>query len=152
MADTPKHSVSVAGIVVDDQDRVLVVQRRDNGHWEPPGGVLELDETPEEGVQREVFEETGVVVRALSLSGVYKNMARGIISLVFRCRYQSGHARPTDESATVQWLCLDELRVRMAEAYFVRVADAFELNVAVRAHDGYSLLSLESGSDRSISS
>ena len=49
MADTPKHSVSVAGIVVDDQDRVLVIQRRDNGHWEPPGGVLELDEAPADG-------------------------------------------------------------------------------------------------------
>jgi len=44
MTDTPEHSVSVAGVVVDDQDRVLVIRRRDNGHWEPPGGVLELDE------------------------------------------------------------------------------------------------------------
>jgi hypothetical protein len=34
MTDTPKHSVSVAGIVVDDDGRVLVIQRRDNSHWE----------------------------------------------------------------------------------------------------------------------
>ena len=40
----PKHSVSVAGIVVDDHGRVLVIRRDDNGRWEPPGGVLELDE------------------------------------------------------------------------------------------------------------
>ena len=38
MADTPKHSVSVAGIVVNDAGQVLVIQRRDNGHWEAPGG------------------------------------------------------------------------------------------------------------------
>jgi 8-oxo-dGTP diphosphatase len=40
---TPKHSVSVAGVVIDEDERVLLIQRRDNGHWEPPGGVLELD-------------------------------------------------------------------------------------------------------------
>ena len=34
MAATPKHSVSVAGIVVRDDDRVLVIKRDDNGHWE----------------------------------------------------------------------------------------------------------------------
>jgi len=45
MPEPPKHSVSVAGIVIDDQDRVLVIRRRDNNHWEPPGGVLELHET-----------------------------------------------------------------------------------------------------------
>ncbi len=38
MAATPKHSVSVAGIVVRDDGRVLVIKRDDNGHWEAPGG------------------------------------------------------------------------------------------------------------------
>src|SRR5690606_35518597 len=33
------HSVSVAGVIVDDSDRALLIQRRDNGQWEPPGGV-----------------------------------------------------------------------------------------------------------------
>src|ERR1035441_848949 len=44
MGDSPRHSVSVAAVVVDDHDRALLIRRRDNGHWEPPGGVLELDE------------------------------------------------------------------------------------------------------------
>ncbi|MFC5232136.1 NUDIX domain-containing protein [Pseudonocardia zijingensis] len=47
----PTHSVAVAGVVVRDGGRVLVVQRRDNGRWEAPGGVLELGETFEEGVR-----------------------------------------------------------------------------------------------------
>jgi 8-oxo-dGTP diphosphatase len=42
VSDTPKHSVSVAGIVVRDDGRVLAVRRRDNQHGEPLGGVLEL--------------------------------------------------------------------------------------------------------------
>jgi len=62
MAATPKHSVSVAGIVVSDDDRVLVIRRDDNGHWEAPGGVLELGESFEDGVRREVLEETGLAI------------------------------------------------------------------------------------------
>ncbi len=43
------HSVSVAGAVIREDGRVLAIQRTDNGHWEPPGGVLELDEDIESG-------------------------------------------------------------------------------------------------------
>jgi hypothetical protein len=35
-AEAARHSVSVAGVVIDDSGRALVIQRRDNGHWEPP--------------------------------------------------------------------------------------------------------------------
>ena len=140
MTDTPKHSVSVAGIIVDDQDRVLVIQRRDNGHWEPPGGVLELDETPEQGVRREVLEETGVHVEVDRLTGVYKNMPRGIIALVFRCHQVYGNPATSTESREVEWVHLAELRERMAPAYVVRVEDAFGPYVEVRTHDGVAVL------------
>ena len=56
------HSVSVAGVVIDENGRTLVIQRRDNGRWEPPGGILERDEPIIEGLLREVREETGLVV------------------------------------------------------------------------------------------
>src|SRR5699024_3153918 len=49
---TPLHSVSVAGAVIREDGRTLVIKRRDNGNWEPPGGVLELDETPQEEIGR----------------------------------------------------------------------------------------------------
>jgi 8-oxo-dGTP diphosphatase len=51
------HSVSVAAVITDDAGRVLVVQRRDNGKWETPGGILELHEPVHAGVRREVEEE-----------------------------------------------------------------------------------------------
>src|SRR5256885_16834937 len=98
MGSTPRHSVSVAGVVVRDDGRVLVIQRRDNGHWEPPGGVLELAETFDEGLCREVAEETGVQVEIGQLTGVYKNIKRGIVALVFRCRPVAGEAISTAES------------------------------------------------------
>ena len=70
----PRHSVSVAAAIVDEVGRFLAVRRRDNGRWEPPGGVLELDETIQVGLVREVREETGLEVEPQALTGVYKNM------------------------------------------------------------------------------
>lgn len=96
MAATPKHSVSVSGIVIRDDGRVLVIKRDDNGHWEAPGGVLELDESFEAGVQREVLEETGIEVTVERLTGVYKNLTHGIVALVYRCRPAgASRKRPT---------------------------------------------------------
>jgi 8-oxo-dGTP diphosphatase len=138
--DTPMHSVSVAGVVVRDDGRVLAVRRRDNHHWEPPGGVLELAETFDQGVRREVFEETGIKVRVERLSGVYKNMPRGIVALVFRCSPVGGRLTTTDEALSARWLGVEEIRQHMDPAYVVRVTDAFVEGVPARVHDGVDLV------------
>ncbi|MFD0735050.1 NUDIX domain-containing protein [Planotetraspora mira] len=62
MSDLPRHSVSVTAAVFHEDGRVLAIRREDDGRWVPPGGVVELDETPEHAVIREVLEETGVQV------------------------------------------------------------------------------------------
>ncbi len=49
------------------------------------GGVLEFGESPQDGVIREVYEETGVKIRPVRLTGVYKNMRLGVVSLAFKC-------------------------------------------------------------------
>ena len=58
MTQLPRHSVSVTGVVFREDGRVLAIQRSDDGRWVPPGGVLEMAETPPDGVTREVLEET----------------------------------------------------------------------------------------------
>ncbi|WP_371519281.1 NUDIX hydrolase [Kitasatospora sp. NBC_01300] len=139
---TPLHSVSVAGVVVREDGRVLAIRRADNGAWEPPGGVLEVAESVEDGVRREVYEETGIKVRVERLTGVYKNMNRGIVALVFRCSPENQIARLSDESIEVAWLAPAEVSARMAEVYAVRVLDALRGDAApsVRTHDGRHLL------------
>ncbi|PNE36330.1 NUDIX hydrolase [Streptomyces noursei] len=135
------HSVSVAGVVVREDGRVLVIKRADNGAWEAPGGVLELDERPEEGACREVLEETGIKVETERLTGVYKNMKRGVVALVFRCRPVGGEEHTSDESVDVCWFTREEVESRMVEAYAVRVLDALDSGgPQVRAHDGRRLL------------
>ena len=50
--ETPRHSVRVAGVILDaSATQLLLIQRRDNNRWEPPGGVLGLDETIEDGLR-----------------------------------------------------------------------------------------------------
>ncbi|MFI0224064.1 NUDIX hydrolase [Streptomyces lydicus] len=138
------HSVSVAGVVVREDGRVLVIKRADNGAWEAPGGVLELDERPEEGACREVLEETGIKVEPERLTGVYKNMNRGVVALVFRCRPAGGEEHTSDESVDVRWFTREEVESRMVEAYAVRVLDALDTEgPQVRAHDGRRLLTAE---------
>lgn len=140
MAATPKHSVSVAGIVVRDDGRVLVIKRDDNGHWEAPGGVLELDESFEEGVQREVMEETGLEVTVERLTGVYKNLTHGIVALVYRCRLTGGEPHATEEAREILWMTKEDVQGAMVPAFAVRVLDAFEEVPKSRTHDGVNLV------------
>lgn len=141
MSDSPRHSVSVTGVVVRSDGRVLMIKRADDGRWVPPGGVLELEESPEDGVVREVLEETGVEVKPEHLIGVYKNMRLGVVSLAFRCYPVAGEPRATDEATVASWLSVEEAIKAAPEARAVRVTDAFrEDGPFVRIHDGTSLL------------
>jgi ADP-ribose pyrophosphatase YjhB (NUDIX family) len=142
MEAAPKHSVSVAGIVVDDAERILIIRRRDNGHWEPPGGILELDESFEDGVSREVFEETGLHVHVDRLTGVYKNIRIGVVALVFRCTPLSvGIQTQSHEAETIRWVNLADIPNLMAPAFAIRVTDAFDDYTQTRLHDGVQLIS-----------
>lgn len=121
-----------------EDGRVLAIRRADNGTWEPPGGVLELTETVEDGVRREIYEETGLKVGVERLTGVYKNVTRGVVALVFRCRLEGGDEQLSDESTAIEWLTPAEVSDRMAEVYAVRVLDALNDKAApsIRTHDG----------------
>jgi 8-oxo-dGTP diphosphatase len=140
LAKLPRHSVSVAGIVINASGQVLVIRRRDNGHWQPPGGVLELDETFEQGVVREVAEETGAHVAIERLSGVYKNMTSGIVAIAFRCLLLTEPAEQTQEAAEVSWINPADIPRVMTPTFAARVLDALEPMPQVRIHDGTHLL------------
>ncbi len=137
---TPLHSVSVAGAVLREDGRLLAIRRADNGTWELPGGVLELAESPEAGVRREVLEETGIEVEVDELTGVYKNTTRGIVALVFRCKPSGGTERTSEESTAVAWLTPEEASEQMSEVFAVRLLDALDGDGPhVRSHDGKHL-------------
>jgi 8-oxo-dGTP diphosphatase len=141
MSDLPLHSVSVTGVVIREDGLVLAIKRADDGRWVPPGGVLELNESPHAGVEREVYEETGLRVRPTHLTGVYKNMRQGVVSLAFRCEPVGGELRTSDEAVRVEWITPSDATSSMPEARAIRVTDALrDDGPFVRIHDGTNII------------
>jgi ADP-ribose pyrophosphatase YjhB (NUDIX family) len=93
-------------------------------------------------LRREVREETGLTVEPTALTGVYKNIARGIVALVFRCRVTGGRLALSDETAEWRWATAAEVASLADQAYAVRVADALQYAIppAIRTHDGVELV------------
>jgi 8-oxo-dGTP pyrophosphatase MutT (NUDIX family) len=105
-------------VVLDDENRVLLVKRADDGRWTLVTGCLDPGEEPAVGAVREVLEETAVVAVADRLLSVetlpmvtYPNGDQvEFMDLIFRCRAVSGEARVNDEESTdVGWFAVDEL-------------------------------------------
>lgn len=66
-------------IIFDDEKRVLLTRRTDNGQWCLPGGAMDSGESAAEACERELWEETGLRVRVKRLVGVYSDPDQLII-------------------------------------------------------------------------
>ncbi|MDX3077086.1 NUDIX hydrolase [Streptomyces sp. NPDC088354] len=108
----------VTAVVLDDDNRVLLNRRADNGRWSLIGGISEPGEQPAETAVREVLEETGVravaerVVLVQTIKPVlYPNGDRcQYVDITLRCRAVGGEAHVADdESLEVAWFGMDEL-------------------------------------------
>src|SRR3954453_6872094 len=60
-------------VVRDEQTRVLLLRRIDDGNWELPGGRVEVGETASPTAIREVEEESGIAIELTGISGVYSD-------------------------------------------------------------------------------
>lgn len=99
---------------------VLLVKRGNEpakGLWSPPGGSLELGETAERAAEREVLEETGLVVRARRVVDVRDVILRDPAGRVrwhyvlfgVLCEYVSGEPFPGSDAENARFLALREL-------------------------------------------
>jgi len=102
------------------EGRVLIVRRARppaNGLYTLPGGGVELGETLEEAVVREVREETGLTIVPIALAGYRQAIARDdagrverhFVILPFAARWVSGEIALNEELAEAHWLSLAEL-------------------------------------------
>ena len=101
----PTHIEAAGAFVTNTQGQVLMIKSPRYGDWEFPGGQVEESETIPHALEREVFEETGIVVRLGSLVGIYSNTRKpSIVNLDFICDYISGEPRTSAESSQVEWV------------------------------------------------
>ena len=97
------HFVSVAGLVINDKDEILLLKSPKRG-WEYPGGIVEPHETLQEALIREIKEETGVSVQIAGFAGICKNIENDVVNIDFICAYLSGSLTTSDESLGVKWV------------------------------------------------
>lgn len=67
----PKHIQVAAAVIKNHSGQIFITQRHEGSHlaglWEFPGGKVELNETPFEALQRELFEEVDIIIHQASL-------------------------------------------------------------------------------------
>lgn len=103
--------VAQKAIIVKDNKILLTRNPKDNDIWELPGGRLHVDEAPDEGLRRELFEELGVDVEIHSVSYVeqFNQASDGSLHLLIAYRARlADESRPfvcaPDEVAETQWV------------------------------------------------
>lgn len=126
----PVHIVAAGGFVVNKAGNVLMLKSPRYGDWEFPGGQIEEGETIPQGLVREVFEETGIIVRVKSLIGIYSNVGRPpIVNMDFLCEYVSGEPKVSSESVQVRWVNReDTLGLVERKAIYKRLKNMLEFS------------------------
>lgn len=106
----PKHGISTAAYVQNDKGETLLVRshwRKDT--WEMPGGDVEQGESLDQAVVREFYEETGIIIRPIGITGVYYNATKHFLAVVFKAEYVSGQiAIQEDEIVEAKFIKIDE--------------------------------------------
>lgn len=128
--------VGCSAVIFDkDRKKVLLTQRTDNGRWCVPGGALESGESATEACEREVWEETGLKVRATRLIGVYSNPDQLVIYsdgnkaffvvLSFEAEIIEGELGLSNETTAFGYYSLEEMEdMPMHGQHKQRVEDA----------------------------
>ena len=109
---------TACALVIDDEGRVLLARRKFDpraGKWDVPGGFLEEDEEPLDGLRRELREEAGVEIEPLELAGIWADRYGGgdeptaTLNLYWTARIASGEPTPADDVSELRWFSLDGL-------------------------------------------
>ncbi|MDA8139001.1 MAG: NUDIX hydrolase, partial [Desulfobacteraceae bacterium] len=115
----PDQPLASVGAVVFKENRVLLVQRGRppaQGQWAIPGGRIALGETLQQAAEREIMEETGVVITAREPIFTFDVVERDeqgkvrfhyiVVDLI--ADYVSGDPRPGDDAADARWVAAEE--------------------------------------------
>lgn len=104
-------SLSVKVIIRDKEGRCLLLKRSMNskgnpGKWDLPGGKVDIGENLEQGLSREVKEETGVTISLKNVIGAAESETptKRVAYLIFEGRLESGQVRLSEEHDDFTWV------------------------------------------------
>lgn len=113
-----RPSVGVGAVLI-HEGKVLLIRRGKEplrGRWVVPGGTVEVGETLEEALVREIQEETGLVVRPLEVVTVFDRIERDgdsvryhYVIVDYLCRYVSGTPRAASDAEEVAYVAREDL-------------------------------------------
>ena len=114
----PRASVTADAVLFAEKEGqmyVLLIQRGNDpykGYWAFPGGFLNMDETVARCAERELEEETGIVLTGMQLSGIYSDVERDprgrVITAAYTAMTTMPEATASDDAAAAQWWPLDD--------------------------------------------
>ena len=130
-----KIRLGCSATIFDEQHRVLLTKRQDNGQWCLPSGGMESGESAAEACEREVFEETGLRVRVKRLVGVYSHPDQlsiypdgnkvQIVALHFEAEVTGGELGLSDETSDFGYFTMEEVNgLEMLGRHKERIIDA----------------------------
>ena len=115
----PRASVTADAVLFAEKDGqmyVLLIQRGNDpykGYWAFPGGFLNMDETVARCAERELEEETGIVLTGMQLVGIYSDVERDPRGRVITAAYTAMTTMPVataaDDAAAAKWWSLNDL-------------------------------------------
>ena len=115
----PRSSVTADAVLFAEKEGqmyVLLIQRGNDpykGYWAFPGGFLNMDETVARCAERELEEETGIVLTGMQLSGIYSNVDRDPRGRVVTAAYAAMTTMPeaiaADDAAAAKWWPINAL-------------------------------------------
>ena len=116
----PKHPIVGVGAIIIQNGKILIVKRSSEpgkDKWSVPGGLVELGETVEQAVVREVKEECGLDVEVDRLIDVVDSMTFDengklkyhFVILDFFVKIKGGKLRPGDDAKEAIWVPLEEV-------------------------------------------
>lgn len=115
----PRASVTADAVLFAERDGqiyVLLIQRGNDpykGYWAFPGGFLNMDETVARCAERELEEETGIVLTGMQLVGIYSDVERDprgrVITAAYAAMTTMPEATAADDAAAAKWWPLNAL-------------------------------------------
>ena len=117
----PKRPLVGVGALIFDRGRILMAQRGKEplkGWWSLPGGALELGESLDSAVRREVREETGLEIEPLRVFEIFERIMRDqtgapeyhYVLIDYVCRVPGGALCAGDDVCQVAWVAPNALK------------------------------------------